>query len=141
MKKWLILASCAALFVGIQTLRADPTRNCAGGHVVFGRVSCSVSSNPENLLEAYFLGATSMDEVAEHYADRLERFRGRCLRKGVARDLASNVKFEIATVESCQGGRGYQEPCTKNADCIENFCHPDRGTCSAVFTVPITAAH
>ena len=148
----LIFLSSAAWLAAVTFVQADPPRACPSGHAVFGRVSCSSAEDSATLLDAYFFGATSLEEVGLRFPERLERFRARCQRKIFAREIASEtssgaaietlaVKLRISTVESCSGRRGYQEPCTQNADCIENFCHPDRGTCSAVFTVPMTAAH
>ncbi len=147
---WMI---CAVIFAAGSLASADPGRNCGGAHVVYGKVTCSGPGSAESsgLLDAYFYGATSIDEITSRYPERLERFRNRCLKKALARDLASApagaaiertaVELRVSTTESCKGGQGYQEPCTRNEDCLENFCHPDRGTCSAVFTVPMTAAH
>lgn len=144
---------CAVILAAGSLASADSGRNCGDAHVIYGKVSCSgpAGSDADSLLDAYFYGATSLDEISTRYPERLERFRNRCLKKMLARDLASapegaaiersGVELRVSTTESCKSGQGYQEPCTRNEDCLENFCHPDRGTCSAVFTVPMTAAH
>ena len=142
MKKWLFLITLTALYMGIQSLRADDIRICSQGYATFGRLECVSSLSPEPLLDAYFLGMSTLEEIQKNYAERFERIRMRCERKLSARSDGRELvlQFRAQAITTCIAKRGYQEPCVRNEDCIENFCHPDRGTCSAVFTVPIGMA-
>ncbi len=150
MKKWLLLISLMSLLMGMQSLRADSSPECSARRVVFGKVTCVATLGNEAMIDAYFYAATTMGEVNSLYGERLERIRETCEKKVAARQPASanfrpidlgTTHLRIETVEACDGKRGYQEPCQSNSDCLENFCHPDRGTCSAVFTVPMTAIY
>lgn len=151
MNRWFFLVTFVALLVGLQSWRSARAesprpRICAEGSRQFGKLSCVQSSDREPLWEAYFLGTSSLDDVEKKYPERFEKLKRICQKKGLARQLASAsggsafqidpVEFKIESIDSCNGKHGFQEPCARNEDCIEKVCHPVRGTCSAVFTVP-----
>ncbi len=141
----LFLAFPFALGTGV---RADEAESCPEGRAIFGRMSCAGNASAEPLFEAYFYGATTMAEIQSTFPARAAKVGARCRKKfdllAVGRSPASGVKdelqFWVVPVETCLGRRGYQKPCVRDDDCLEHFCHRERGTCSAVFTVPITAA-
>jgi hypothetical protein len=141
MKKWKFYIAVLALSAGIQSGRityasdaARPTtfRHCSEGIARFGKLSCGDASVGEPVIQAYFYGATSLEEIAKSYPARLEKLKASCRKKIDAR---APVLF-VESVDACNGKRGYQEPCVRNEDCLENVCHSVRGTCSTVFTVP-----
>jgi len=148
MKKWLLLITLTALYVGIETARADDRNVCPEGFSTFGKLTCG--SNTKVELDAYFLGATSLEEVRKNYSERFEKIRQKCDQKVMARRLASVPKgaaierealqFRVQTVTSCIRKRAQHEPCVRNEDCQGNVCNPDRGACSSAFSVPMSAA-
>ncbi len=143
MNKWIVLITFTLLYMGFETARGDGGVVCSEGHSSFGRLSCSESPQAESLMDTYFLGASSLDEVMKNFPERFERIHQKCIRKMMARENLKEmpqIHFQVQPVYVCVRKRGYQEPCVKNSDCIENFCHPDRGTCSAVFTIPMGTA-
>jgi hypothetical protein len=135
-KSILLTAGLFAIFLGLAPREA---KACADGIARFGKVSCAVGD--EELVRAYFYAATSLQEIERVYGERLAKIRASCAKKVTARKPAgvegAEAQLRFEAVEACGGKRGYQEPCQRNEDCLENFCHPDRGTCSAVFTVPV----
>ncbi len=141
MNKWHLLIAFTVIYMGIQTLRADDDVVCSVGHSTFGKFTCGAITASEPAIDAYFLGATTFEEVQRIYPGRYAKLRERCERKVAARGLTDNdLHLSVQIVTVCTGKRSFQEPCVKNEDCIENVCHPDRGTCSAVFTVPLGVA-
>lgn len=141
MKKWLVPIIFTILYSGMGTLLADDLQICTQGYSTFGKLTCASTPEANSLLDAYFLGASSLEEVQSRYPERFERIRQRCERKVHARfGENSETHFRVESITYCVLKRGYQEPCVTNADCIENVCHPVRGTCSAVFTVPLGMA-
>ena len=151
MNKWLILTTGMAFLMTIQMLRADePTgvpRVCPEGRAVFGKLSCTDGSSAgEPLFEAYFYGATSLPEIRASFPDRVAKIDERCRKKSAASRSPASVggtraiEFKVMSVDACLGKRGFQQPCEKDDDCLERFCHPERGMCSKVFTFPIFAA-
>jgi hypothetical protein len=142
MTKWKIFIAVLAVTAGIQAGRfvragepaRTPTyRHCSEGIARFGKLSCGDSAAGGPVIQAYFYGATSLDEVARTYPARLEKLKASCRKKI---DAPAAVQFQVETIDVCNGKRGYQEPCVRNEDCLENVCHSVRGTCSTVFTVP-----
>ena len=152
MKNGLVLLLSGIFLFGAGTLRAEDATPkepvCKQGRVIFGKLTCAGSENSETLLDAYFYGATSFEEIRSRFSDRFQRIQLKCEQKFKSRGLASVVKpksrellgFRVDSVDACLGKRGYQQPCVTNSDCLENYCHPERGTCSTVFTVPVSAA-
>lgn len=148
MKKWLLLITFMALYMGFETVRADERKTCAQGFSTFGKLTCGSNSKVE--VDAYFLGASSLEEVRKNYAERFEKIRQKCDQKVMARRLAAVPKgaaierdalqFRVQTVTACIRKRGHQEPCVRNTDCLENVCNPERGTCSSISTIPMSAA-
>lgn len=149
MNKWLVLTAIMALLMGIQSLRAEGPVVCPQGRAVFGKLVCAGASSPEPVVDAYFYGATSLSEIRAVFPARAEKIGDTCRRKVAARQLATSpenvalereaLQFRVVPVESCLGKRGYQQPCVRDEDCLEHFCHPERGVCSGVFTVPLSA--
>jgi hypothetical protein len=151
MMKWKILTVSLTLLMVGPSLRAGESAaaaHCAEGRAIFGKLSCTPLSSSETLIDAYFFGATSLREIEARYPLRIAKIGERCRKKMNARQPASvpggkdrgAIRYRVETVESCLGKRGYQQPCVRDDDCLEHYCHPERGTCSAVFTVPISAA-
>ncbi|MBS1963204.1 MAG: hypothetical protein JST04_13390 [Bdellovibrionales bacterium] len=148
MKFAYVLTALLACLAIASSLRAEDRVECATGRAVFGKLACASTAGGEPLLDAYFFGATSLSEIRASFPERAAKIGDRCRKKLEARKPASNgspgdgegVEFRVETVEVCLGKRGYQQPCVTDDDCIEHYCHPERGTCSAVFTVPISAA-
>lgn len=154
---WLHLITVLAVCAGIHSGRSEASEDdpsstptpkvCADGLSKFGKLSCSGVSNSDTILDAYFLGASSLEEIEKNFPERFERLKQVCQKKIIARQVASApadatieaepVQFKVETVDSCNGKKGFQEPCVHDEDCLENVCHPLRGTCSAVFTVPV----
>lgn len=141
MNKWTILITLMALYMGYETVRADDVPKCSQGYSTFGRLTCGTVTKTEPVLDAYFLGAGTLEEIKKTYAERFEKMRKKCNQKAVSREIASvPLQFRVQTVTSCIGKRGPREPCVRNSDCLENFCHPDSGTCNAAFTIPLGTA-
>lgn len=151
MKKWHLFTITAALLsFGSGVVLAEEAKSCPRGRAVFGKLSCMGVTDTEPVLDAYFFGATSLREIQAAFPERVMKLGARCKKKIGARQIAmapanaaielESVRFKVEPVETCLGKRGYQQPCVQDEDCLEHFCHPERGTCSAVFTVPISAA-
>jgi hypothetical protein len=154
MKKYLFIIAILTVSVGIisgrfanagDSARTPILRHCTDGISRFGKISCGETKAGEPALHAYFYGATSFGEVAKTYPARFEKLMASCRKKSETRapalqsaasDEPAPVRFLVETVEVCNGKRGYQEPCVRNEDCLENVCHSVRGTCSTVFTPP-----
>lgn len=150
MKRSFVLALILAILMGIQSVRAEVAKACPQGRAVFGRLVCTGVTSSEALFDAYFYGATSLAEIQTNFPVRAAKLGERCRKKLLEIQLAAApksaaiervaVRYRYEPAEVCLGKRGYQRPCVRDEDCLENFCHPERGTCSKVFTVPISAA-
>jgi hypothetical protein len=146
MNKWLLLTLILAILMAGQSLRADDTHACREGHAVFGKLVCRGTSSSEAILDAYFYGATTLREIQANFPERISKLAEQCETKMRKRQLAraptgtpiEGLEFKVFPVEACLGKRGYQQPCVKDDDCLEHICHPERGTCSTVFTVPLS---
>ncbi len=146
MNRWLLLTLILAILMAGQSLRAEDKSACRAGHVVFGKLVCRGVSSSESILDAYFYGATSLREIQANFPERVSKIAQSCETKMRKRQLArvpgsaalEGLEFKVFPVEACLGKRGYQQPCVKDDDCLEHFCHLERGTCSAVFTVPLS---
>jgi hypothetical protein len=147
MKQYFFLIAVLVSLAGAQTgrfarateaVRLSSVQRCTDGISRFGKVSCGENADHDPLLQAYFYGATSIEEIAKTYPERFEKLKLSCRKKATTRAPASAapVPFRVESVDVCNGKRGYQEPCVRNEDCLENVCHLVRGTCSTVFTVP-----
>ena len=132
------------VLMGIQSLRAGEPRVCPVGRAVFGKLTCTGAAR-EPIDQAYFFGATSEIEIRATYPERAEKFGDRCRKKLTARNpaslaaVAAKIEYRVETVDTCLGKRGYEQPCVRDDDCLERYCHAERGACSKVFTVPYAA--
>ncbi|MBC7386330.1 MAG: hypothetical protein H7301_09260 [Cryobacterium sp.] len=136
-----VFPNCPAFAFDGEGARANTV--CSEGRQSFGKLECRTAEEKKSpLVEAYFFGAESLEEVMHTFPDRFEKIRSKCERVAFSHRPefdADLLQVSVKPIEVCVVKRGEGDPCLSNADCLENLCHPDRGSCAPAFTVPLTA--